>query len=122
MKRSNLLFITLMATLYVLPVLAFGIACLMPNKNTFPQYNENIQVIEIDNPALKSDHVKVKIDNTYLYYEGDISHPIQFECKDSLLLLKGSQTAGEDCDLILHIGGNQNLKKIILNGEEIWTK
>ena len=40
---------------------------------------------------------------------------------DSLLLVSGARDAGKDKNLTLHIRIN-NIQKIRLNGEEIWTR
>ena len=68
MKKSNRVFIALIATLYIVPALTFGVAQFTSEK-----------------------------------------------------LVSGARAAGQDKNLTLHIRIN-NIQKIRLNGEEIWTK
>ena len=72
MKKSNRVFIALIATLYIVPALTFGVAQFTSEK-CLTGFTQKFQIIQIDN------------------------------------------------NLTLHIRIN-NIQKIRLNGEEIWTK
>ena len=135
MKKSNRVFIALIATLYIVPALTFGVAQFTSEKclTGFPQ---KFQIIQIDNPELKAENIKVDTrtasefprgqileakDRSLLYYEGMKRYLPEVSRHDSLLLVSGARDAGQDKNLTLHIRIN-NIQKIRLNGEEIWTK
>ena len=126
MKKSNRVFIALIATLYIVPALTFG-AAQFTSEKCLTGFTQKFQIIQIDNPELKAENIKVDTrtasefprgqileakDRSLLYYEGR---------HDSLLLVSGARGAGQDKNLTLHIRIN-NIQKIRLNGEEIWTR
>ncbi len=107
MKKSNRVFIALIATLYIVPALTFG-AAQFTSEKCLTGFTQKFQIIQIDNPAL-------------LYYEGMKRYLPEVSRHDSLLLVSGARGAGQDKNLTLHIRIN-NIQKIRLNGEEIWTR
>ena len=84
MKKSNRVFIALIATLYIVPALTFG-AAQFTSEKCLTGFTQKFQIIQIDNPV------------------------------------SGARGAGQDKNLTLHIRIN-NIQKIRLNGEEIWTR
>ena len=99
-------------------------------------FTQKFQIIQIDNPELKAENIKVDTrtasefprgqileakDRSLLYYEGMKRYLPEVSRHDSLLLVSGARDAGQDKNLTLHIRIN-NIQKIRLNGEEIWTK
>ena len=132
MKKSNRIFIALIATLYIVPALTFGVAQFTSEK-CLTGFTQKFQ---IDNPELKAENIKVDTrtasefpraqileakDRSLLYYEGKKRYLPEVSRHDSLLLVSGARDAGQDKNLTLHIRIN-NIQKIRLNGEEIWTK
>ncbi|RHJ91416.1 hypothetical protein [Parabacteroides bouchesdurhonensis] len=135
MKRSNIIFFSLLAILYFVPLLIFGISNFIPVDKSYTDFGY-IKVLQIDNPALKPDDIKVdttfipvyrtptlctKNDFTYLYYKGTKQYLPEVSGRDSTLIVKGAIESGQDKNLTLHIRIN-NLKKIILNDQEIWIR
>ena len=126
MKKSNRVFIALIATLYIVPALTFGVAQFTSEK-CLTGFTQKFQIIQIDNPELKaaSEFPRGQIleakDRSLLYYEGMKRYLPEVSRHDSLLLVSGARYAGKDKNLTLHIRIN-NIQKIRLNGEEIWTK
>ena len=126
MKKSNRVFIALIATLYIVPALTFGVAQFTSEK-CLTGFTQKFQIIQIDNPELKAENIKVdtrtasEFPRSLLYYEGKKRYLPEVSRHDSLLLVSGARDAGQDKNLTLHIRIN-NIQKIRLNGEEIWTK
>ena len=158
MKKSNRVFIALIATLYIVPALTFG-AAQFTSEKCLTGFTQKFQIIQIDNPELKAENIKVDTrthtkmlhdeafklkaenikvdtrtasefprgqileakDRSLLYYEGMKRYLPEVSRHDSLLLVSGARDAGQDKNLTLHIRIN-NIQKIRLNGEEIWTK
>ena len=127
MKKSNRVFIALIATLYIVPALTFGVAQFTSEK-CLTGFTQKFQIIQIDNPELKAENIKVDTRTAsefprgqILYYEGMKRYLPEVSRHDSLLLVSGARDAGQDKNLTLHIRIN-NIQKIRLNGEEIWTK
>ena len=123
------------ATLYIVPALTFGVAQFTSEK-CLTGFTQKFQIIQIDNPELKAENIKVDTrtaskfprgqileakDRSLLYYEGKKRYLPEVSRHDSLLLVSGARDAGQDKNLTLHIRIN-NIQKIRLNGEEIWTK
>lgn len=139
MKRSNLLFIILITTIFLIPLIVFAISVLLPGEKCYMGFNERFQVISINNPDLKASDVQVNSkpaftyfppDNlgeeeeqnkAYLYYKGD--QPYLPELSDNIdtLLVGKPLDAGKDTKLSLCIHMN-NIHSILLNGECIWSK
>ncbi len=122
-------------TLYIVPALTFGVAQFTSEK-CLTGFTQKFQIIQIDNPELKAENIKVDTrtasefprgqileakDRSLLYYEGKKRYLPEVSRHDSLLLVSGARDAGQDKNLTLHIRIN-NIQKIRLNGEEIWTK
>ena len=122
-------------TLYIVPALTFG-AAQFTSEKCLTGFTQKFQIIQIDNPELKAENIKVDTrtasefprgqileakDRSLLYYEGMKRYLPEVSRHDSLLLVSGARGAGQDKNLTLHIRIN-NIQKIRLNGEEIWTR
>ena len=125
MKKSNRIFIALIATLYIVPALTFGVAQFTSEKclTGFTQKlkAENIKVDTRTASEFPRAQILEAKDRSLLYYEGKKRYLPEVSRHDSLLLVSGARDAGQDKNLTLHIRIN-NIQKIRLNGEEIWTK
>ena len=120
MKKSNRVFIALIATLYIVPALTFG-AAQFTSEKCLTGFTQKFQIIQIDNPELKAENIKVDTRTASEFPRGQILEAKEVSRHDSLLLVSGARDAGQDKNLTLHIRIN-NIQKIRLNGEEIWTK
>ena len=122
MKKSNRVFIALIATLYIVPALTFG-AAQFTSEKCLTGFTQKFQ-IKVDTRTA-SEFPRGQIleakDRSLLYYEGMKRYLPEVSRHDSLLLVSGARDAGQDKNLTLHIRIN-NIQKIRLNGEEIWTK
>lgn len=135
MKKSNRVFIALIVALYIIPFLALGIASLIKKEAFLTGFKQDLRVIRIDNPALRSEDLKIdkrhasefprgqlleSTDQSYLYYEGKERYLPEVSRQDSLLMVGLPVNAGQDKDLTLHIRIN-NIQEIRLNGEIVCT-
>ena len=104
MKKSNRVFIALIATLYIVPALTFGVAQFTSEK-CLTGFTQKFQIIQIDNPELKAENIKVDTrtaskfprgqileakDRSLLYYEGMKRYLPEVSRHDSLLLVSGA--------------------------------
>ena len=80
MKKSNRVFIALIATLYIVPVLTFGVAQFTSEK-CLTGFTQKFQIIQIDNPELKAENIKVDTRTASKFPRGQI-----LEAKDRSLL------------------------------------
>ena len=58
MKKSNRVFIALIATLYIVPALTFGVAQFTSEK-CLTGFTQKFQIIQIDSPEWKAENIKV---------------------------------------------------------------
>lgn len=139
MKRSNLLFIILITTIFLIPLIVFTISFLLPSEKCYMGFNERFQVISINNPDLKASDVQVSSkpafnyfppnnlgdkeeqNEAYLYYKGDQRYLPELSDNVDTLLVGKPLDAGKDTKLSLCIHMN-NIHFILLNGECIWSK
>ena len=123
MKKSNRVFIALIATLYIVPALTFG-AAQFTSEKCLTGFTQKFQIIQFDTRTASQfprGQILEAKDRSLLYYEGMKRYLPEVSRHDSLLLVSGARDAGQDKNLTLHIRIN-NIQKIRLNGEEIWTK
>lgn len=107
MKKSNRVFIALIATLYIVPALTFG-AAQFTSEKCLTGFTQKFQIIQIDNPELKAENIKVDTrtasefprgqileakDRSLLYYEGMKRYLPEVSRHDSLLLVSGARGA-----------------------------
>ena len=80
MKKSNRVFIALIGTLYIVPALTFGVAQFTSEK-CLTGFTQKFQIIQIDNPELKAENIKVDTRTASEFPRGQI-----LEAKDRSLL------------------------------------
>ena len=132
MKKSNRVFIALIATLYIVPALTFG-AAQFTSEKCLTGFTQKFQIIQIDNPK-ESGNMSVDTrtasefprgqileakDQSLLYYEGMKRYLPEVSRHDSYNSGRGTQ--GKIKSECRNIRIN-TIQKIRLNGEEIWTK
>ena len=71
MKKSNRVFIALIATLYIVPALTFGVAQFTSEK-CLTGFTQKFQIIQIDNPELKAENIKVDTRTASKFPRGQI--------------------------------------------------
>ena len=134
MKRSNIIFFTLIAVLAVLPFIIVGIFHLMPEKKLIT-LGDNASIIVIENPELQAKNVTIEVGEeegevlsirlhtpairnlqTTIYYKGNrIYIPAYNEMGDTLFIGKPDDPTQNE-ELTLYIKSKQ-MKKIILNDQ-----
>lgn len=138
MKKSNLLFLSLMIALYAFPFVIWGVMEATCKDRAYTGiYKE--QTVEIENPQLRPENVHIgtgqpsyfpkedKIEvrqRTYLYYASSRQYLPEISVQgDTVKIGKAAGTAEkEDAgQLSLHIRF-MNLKSVRLNGKIIWEK
>lgn len=129
MKRSNILFICLLAAFYLVPFLIYGIYCLFPEKGTLTEEEKECRVVQIDNPSLTPEEVdifsrtddknKLAAARSHVYYQGKDRYTANIQVENEVLRIGLPEQTGTEEDLTLHIRLNR-LQKVRLNGETIW--
>lgn len=129
-KRSNLLFIYLLAALFLVPLLIYGLYTLFPEKGDLPASCPDCTAIRIDNPSLNADQVKIfpqpeHVSNrlslrTYAYYQGKKKYAAALRIEGTILHVGPPLEAEKDEKLTLHIR-LYPLERVELNGQTIWT-
>ena len=96
MKKSNRVFIALIATLYIVPALTFGVAQFTSEK-CLTGFTQKFQIIQIDNPELKAENIKVDTRTTSEFPRGQI-----LEAKDRSLLYYEGKICRKSAATILY--------------------
>ena len=87
MKKSNRVFIALIATLYIVPALTFG-AAQFTSEKCLTGFTQKFQIIQIDNPELKAENIKVDVYKRQRYQRLHFTWANvrnNFECRPSIL-------------------------------------
>jgi len=132
MKRSNLIFLILITTLFVVPFLVVGVFALLPGEKLL--YVDDISLVKIENPALQPGDVIIGLPDTgrtthkwpfhlkdtrsYLYYQGKTTYLPEVRYDEGILYVGLPQEAASETNLTLHLNID-GLQKVWLNGEEI---
>ena len=132
MKRSNIIFFTLVAVLTILPFITVGIFCLIPEEKLIT-LGDNASIIVIENPELKAENVRIEMGEedgedpvirfmtpairnlqSAIYYKGNSYYlPVYHEKGDTLFIGKpDGSTQNEELTLLIK---SKQKKKIILN-------
>lgn len=129
MKRSNLIFVCLLAALYLAPLLVYGSYCMFPEKGALPSVYRQCSEIQIENPSLTSEQVKIfpkplsdsqaLTSRTYVYYQGKTKYASEIRIEGNALYIGAPLGADKDEKLTLHIRLD-TLEKVRLNGRTIW--
>lgn len=138
MKRSNIILIILLACLYVVPLIVWGVYSIRPEEDIYTGFRgSDITLVKIDNAQLKPEDVIIgtpgrigfpgndQIENainSYLYYEANGKKYLpKVNVKDNVLIIgKSTDIPGnEKARLHIHING---IKEIQLNNTSIWEE
>jgi len=135
MKRSNIIFISLITALSVLPFIIMGIFYLMPAEKKLVSIGDNIHIVVIKNPELQAENVTfeaveknrdkatISIDSktisanqTTIYYKGNTTYLPTYRNEGDTLFIGKPDGPTQNEELTLYIKSKQ-MKKIILNDQ-----
>lgn len=138
MKCSNIIFISLIAGLTILPAAIAGYFYLFPKEITLTGLKEKHTVFAIENPNLKVENVKIEyityddtenfftfndeklsVVNTSIYYKGKKNYIPSIREDGDTLYIGQPKKSTQNEPLTLYIKSYQ-MKKVILNGKVIW--
>ena len=137
MKRSNIIFLSLIIFLFIMPFATVGIFSFLPHKQQILELDKKFRVIMIDNPSLDEEHIHINQGlrvwpfsknnsktltdgSSYVYYEGDkIYQPAIHYSVDTLFVGKPEAGAKDVSILKIYAEGAENVS---LNGNVIWNK
>ncbi|MDH6304299.1 hypothetical protein M2459_001031 [Parabacteroides sp. PF5-5] len=139
MKRSNLIFFIFIGILFITPLVIMGIFYLTPKETKLTGLGSKHHIYIIENNELSAENVKIeqfddttepfeiKIDNTSIfnkytsiYYKGTKNYLPSIREEGKTLIIGKPQKETSNEKLTLHIKSNL-VKKVILNGTEIWN-
>lgn len=140
MKRSNKLSILLFSALYFSFYIILGVFLILPAMNTLTGFKDEFRIIQIENPALTSECIRIDTthasefsdrqlsnmkDRSYLYYSnGKQRHiPTMWSFHtDTLRIGSPSKVKSSKMDnMVLNIRIN-SVQTIELNGKKIWNR
>lgn len=141
MKKSNIILLGLFVSLYIIPVLVFGINKMNSAGDYFTGFGEDYQTIIIENPGLKKEDIIINIEPvsessmnmfsiegrkigkhaSYLYYKENKKFFPEVSTNNNTLVVGKPVDAPIDAKPKLHIQIS-SITKIILNNETIWKK
>lgn len=139
MKRSNIIFFTLISVLFTVPFLLVGIFYLASDNEELVSLGKYYKVIVIDNPELAAGDVKIEfVKNkksqrfrtdlktsmgyyTSIYYKGKRKHLPAFKVEKDTLFVGKPEESPQDGKLILEIKSD-HVEQVILNNQTIRGK
>ena len=137
MKKSNIILISLLVALYIMPVMVWGFNKMSAGGDYISGFGENIRVVKIENNMLKKEDIVVNtkqvttsnmfiynnqdIQMSHLYYRGNRKFLPEVKLEDDMLTVGKAPDAPSDAKLKLHIRIN-DIAEITLNGETVWRK
>ena len=137
MKKSNIILVVLLATLYLTPAIVWGFYKLSSTGNYYMGFGNDFRFIQIENPGLTKQDIIVntervseysgfKMNNktlnaSYLYYKGSRKYLPEVERKGDILIMGKATDAPSGEKLKLHVRIN-SLNEITLNGETVWRR
>ena len=133
MKKSNIILIILLSSLYLIPVCVWGFYKVSSASNYYTGFSREIRIVQIDNASLSKDDIMVNtakknsvvnVNNwgdSYLYYKGSKKYLPNVTKEDDTLLIGQAVDAPSGEKLKLHICIS-SLDAIRLNGETVWRR
>jgi hypothetical protein len=137
MKKSNIILIALLGTLYIMPVIVWGICKISSAGDYYTGFDENIRFLRIENVGLTKEDVIINTDrvsgfrgvqvnninvgDSYLYYKGNRRYLPKLTKEDDVLITGKAVDAPSGEKLKLHVR-IKGLYEITLNGETIWRR
>jgi hypothetical protein len=136
MKKSNIILIVLLFSLYITPAVVWGVYKISSKGDYYTGFGDNIETIIIANPDLKVEDITLdlnpasefprnQIDQagqaSFLYYKGKKRYLPDVSVQGDMLLVGNAINAPSGKKLTLHIRIN-GLNDVILNGETVWRR
>ena len=136
MKKSNVVLISLLVALYIIPAMVWGINKLSSNSDYYTGFGDNIRIVSIENSLLKKEDIVVNTERvskfmqnglnmsnqqSYLYYKGNRKFLPEASIENDMLIVGKATDAPADAKLKLHIRIN-DITAIVLNGETVWRR
>jgi hypothetical protein len=136
MKKSNIILISLLVALYIIPAMVWGFNKMNASGDYITGFSNHIRVVQIENNALKKENIVVNtkrasnfsqngmhqsINMPYLYYSGNRKYRPEVRMEDDILIVGKATNAPADAKLQLHIRIN-DISVITLNGETVWRR
>jgi hypothetical protein len=137
MKRSNIILVVLLVSLWLIPIIVWGYYISGIGGDYYTGFGENITSIIIANPNLKAEDISLNLNPasgfpgngqfqeahkaSYLYYKGKKRYLPEVSLQGDMLLVGEAIGAPSGEKLTLHIRIN-GLHDVILNGVTIWRK
>ena len=137
MKKSNIILVVLLATLYIMPAVVWGFYKVSSNGEYYTGFGDEFRFIQIENPGLTKQDILINtervseysgfkmnnrvLDASYIYDKGSRRYLPEINREgDSLYVGKATDApSGEKLKLHIHING---LYEIRLNGETVWRR
>jgi|GEM_PF-2485559 len=137
MKKSNIILVILLCSLYLIPVFVWGICKISAKGNYYTGFGDDIQTVYIENTGLTKEDIIVNservsvpafqvvsvnqyMNSSYLYYKGSKKYYPEIN-KDGNVLTIGKAIDAPNTKLKLHIRIN-DISEIMLNGESVWRR
>jgi len=136
MKKSNIILISLLVALYIIPAFVWGFNKINAGGDYITGFGNDIRIVKIENNALKKENIVVNtkraagpsqkslnkyVQLPYLYYMGNRKFVPEIKKEDDMLVVGQATNAPADANLKLHIRIN-DITEITLNGETVWRK
>jgi len=136
MKKSNIILVGLLVSLWIIPVIVWGVNKIGARGDYYTGFGENIRTLIIVNPGLKAEDITLNLnpasefprnqwdqagEASYLYYKGKKKYLPDASLQADMLLVGEAKNAPSGEKLTLHIRIN-GLNDIVLNGETIWMR
>jgi hypothetical protein len=136
MKLSTLVFISLLAALFIAPFLVAGSYYFFPAGEPVVVVNKDYRVLRINNPSLKRADVVISAEDvkrstlrsysrkesrTLYYLAGKIKYPPDVWDQEDTLYVGNAPDAADGLPLSLHVPAGE-LDLIFLNGETIYER
>ena len=138
MKKSNIILVILLCSLYLIPVFVWGICKVSAKGNYYTGFGDDIHTVYIENVGLTKEDIivdperasvsefqAIKINDfmnaSYLYYKGSRKYYPEISKEGDRLTIGKAVDAPVDAKLKLHIRIN-DITEVVLNGESAWRR
>ncbi|GEM_PF-61267 len=140
MKRSNIIFFSLISVLFIIPFILFGVYYFLPGEKRLTGFHDKYKNIIINNPDLNEEDVKIILDDntdypnitieskklfdrqSYIYYESNDQNYIPYiESKGDTLIIGKPKKGKVNEKVVLNIS-IKSVKKVFLNGKTLWDE
>ena len=136
MKKSNIILVILLCSLYIIPVFVWGFYKVSSASDYYTGFGNEIRTVRIENLDLKKEDIVVNTkwasrfpqndlsqsnQQSYLYYKRGKKYLPEVSVEDNGLFVGKAVNAPANAKLKLHIRIN-DITEIVLNGETVWRR